>query len=224
MIAHQLTRRARRLCVAGLVAFVVGAPLLHATNLDVRVRSAGLGNVTVAPGALVNYAVVGELSDALSDGLALFSLDLTWNGAGALAPLATPSSAPLTSFATPAGVNNPQGFGGVPNGSGLRQVGGGQNTLNNSFGPYPVGSVITGVAQLGAPVTLATGQLTAPLTPGSYTLAVARVVANVIVAGATGTPVWRVAPAGSGTLSPLVIQVQSSMRGRAARRPKGVRK
>ena len=46
----------------------------------------------------------------------------------------------------PAGVNNPQGFGGVPGPGGLLQVGGGQNTLNNSFGPYPVGAVTTGVA------------------------------------------------------------------------------
>lgn len=223
MSADRRSRLARGLRRVGACALVFAAPCAQATNLDVRVRSGGLGTIQVAPGALVNYTVVGELSDALSDGLALFSLDLSWNG-GALAPAAAPLGAPMTSFATPAGVNNPQGFGGVPNAGGLRQVGGGQNTLNNSFGPYPVGSVSTGVAQPGAPVTLVTGQLNAPATPGTYTLGVARVVANVIVAGATGIPVWRVAPAGPGTLSPLVIQVQSPIQGRAARRPKGVRK
>ncbi len=223
MIADRKSRLARSLRQACACALVAAAPLLHATNLDVRVRSAGLGTIQVAPGALVNYVVVGELSDASSDGLALFSVDLSWNG-GALAPADAPGGAPMTSFATPAGVNNPQGFGGVPIAGGLRQVGGGQNTLNNSFGPYPVGSVTTGVAQLGAAATLAAGQLTAPATPGSYTLGVSRVVANVIVAGATGTPVWRVVPAGPGALSPLVIQVQSPIRGQAARRSKGVRK
>jgi hypothetical protein len=215
-------RNGRR-AFAAAVALFFAAPGLHATDLDVRVRSGGLASVQVAPGASVPFALIGELTDAASDGLALFSLDLGWDGATALTPAASPAGAPMTSFAVPNGVNNPQGFGGVAIPGGLRQIGGGQNTLNNSFGPYPVGSVAVGVAQPGAAVTLATGSLTAPLTPGNYTLSVTRVVANVITAGATGIPVWRVAPAGAGTLSSLVVQVQSLAASRA-RRPARARR
>ncbi len=201
---------------------LLAAPTLHATNLGLRLRSGGSSSIQVAPGQIVNWELVGELSDTASEGLALFSVDLSWNG-GALAPAATPVAAPMTSFAVPAGLNNPQGFGGVVVASGLRQVGGAQNTLNNSFGPYPVGSVTTGVAELGAPQTLVSGQLTAPLTPGTYTLSVSRLVANVLAPGAGGVPVWKVEPAPPGTLVPLTVQVQTPVRGRPARRPKGAR-
>lgn len=194
------------------------APAASATDLAVSVLSGGQGSVQVAPGALVSYEARGELTDALSAGLALFSLDLAFGG-GPLAPVAAPTAAPMSSFAVPAGVNNPQGFGGLPGPGGLLQVGGGQNTLNNSFGPYPVGAVTLGVAQPGAPVTLAAGQLTAPSQPGTYTLSVARVVANVIAPGATGVPVWKVEPAGPGPLAPLVIEVQSPLRHAAPLRP-----
>lgn len=187
------------------------APAASATDLAVSVLSGGQGNVQVTPGATVAYEVRGELTDALSGGLALFSLDLAFDG-GPLPAAAPPAGAPMSSFAVPAGVNNPQGFGGLPGPGGLLQVGGGQNTLNNSFGPYPVGAVTTGVAQPGAAVTLAAGQLTAPSQPGTYTLSVARVVANVIAPGATGLPVWKVEPAGPGPLAPLVIEVQSPLR------------
>ncbi len=199
-------RGGRAVGVATLL--LLAAPAVQATSLNLRVESGGQGAVSVPPGVVVPYVVVGELSDAQNDGLAMFSFDLSFSG-GALSPAASPSSAPMTRFAVPAGINNPQGFGGVPVAGALLQVGGAQNTLNNTIGPFPVGSVITGLAWPGQALPLVSGQLTAPLQPGRYTLTPAGLVANVIVAGATGDPVWKVEAAGSGILLSLTVDVQS---------------
>lgn len=206
----------------GVLLALMLAPALPATDLNLKVQSAGSSTVTVLPGAAVSYAVVGELSDALNEGLALFAFDLHFSG-GPLAPANAPASSPLLSFAVPAGINNPAGFGGTPVAGALLQVGGAQNTLNNSFAPYPLGSVTTGVALPGFAATLVSGQLTAPLTPGSYMLTPSGLVANVIQAGASGVPVWKVESAVAGTLLPLTVIVQSSAAGapgRSARKTK----
>jgi hypothetical protein len=195
-----------------LVVWAAGAAILgaaasaSATNLNVRVQSGGSSNVTVPPGATVSWAVVGELSDNLNAGLALFSVDLSWSG-GPLAPASNPTSGPMLNFTRPAGLTNPAGFGGTVIGGQLRQVGGAQNTIKNTFAPFPLGTVVTGIAAQGAPVTLATGQLTAPVTPGSYTLTASGLVANVIRQGETGTPFWHVDRANAGTVQSLVVQV-----------------
>lgn len=196
--------------VAGVAAFLLAAagPVL-ATNLNLAVQSGGQGTVTVPPGANVPYAVVGVLSDAASDGLAGFSLDLTFTG-GPLAMASEPSTPPMLSFDKPAGVTNPAGFGGTVVAGKLVQVGGAQNTIANVFAPYPNGSVVVDVAQLGQPVTLVAGSLTAPVTPGTYTLSMSAVVANVIQQGQTGLPFWRVEKALPGTLSPLTVIVSSA--------------
>jgi hypothetical protein len=193
---------------AGLgAALVFGATApAFATNLNVRVQSGGSSAVTVPPGATVNWAVVGELSDNLNAGLALFALDLTWSG-GPLTQAANPTSGPMVNFTRPAGLTNPAGFGGTVVGGQLRQVGGAQNTIMNSFAPFPNGTVVTGIAAQGAPVTLASGQLVAPVAPGTYTLAPSAVVANVIRQGETGTPLWHVDRANAGTVQSLVVQV-----------------
>jgi hypothetical protein len=180
-----------------------------ATDLNLRVESRGRASVTVPAGSVVPYVVIGELSDDLNEGLALFAFDLDFSG-GPLTPALAPQSAPLTRFAVPAGINNPQGFGGVATNGRLVQVGGGQNTLNNSFGPYPVGSVATGVALRGAPTALVFGRLQAPQRPGPYTLTPSGLVANVIAQGASGDPVWKVEAAGSGTLVPLTVIVEGA--------------
>jgi hypothetical protein len=205
-----------RACFGAVLVFGAAAPAF-ATNLNVRVQSGGSSSVTVPPGATVSWAVVGELSDNLNLGLALFSVDLAWSG-GPLAQAANPSSGPMVSFARPAGLTNPAGFGGTVVGGQLRQVGGAQNTINNSFAPFPLGTVITGVAAAGAPVTLASGQLTAPVTPGTYTLTPSGVVANVIRQGETGTPFWHVDRANAGTVQSLVVQVSPSVTGRRRER------
>lgn len=214
-----MSRSTVRATAFGALALV--APLLQATNLDLRIQSGGQGSVTVSPGAVVPYTVVGELSDGLSAGLALFSVDLSFSG-GALTPASVPGAAPMLNFRTPAGLNNPAGFGGTVKGGQLLQVGGGQNTIKNTFAPFPNGTVITGVAQQGSPITLVSGSLTAPSQPGSYTLTASGLVANVIQAGADGNPVWKVEPAGSGTLLGLTVNVQSSAteRGPSARKAK----
>lgn len=207
---------------AWVTAFAIGlgagfASGAGATDLGLRLESGGQSAVTVAPGAAVAWSAVGELSDNASDGLALFAFDLQWSG-GALAPAATPVTSPMTSFARPLGLANPAGFGGTPGGVGrLLQVGGAQNTIDNTFAPYPTGGVVTGVGAPGQPVVLAAGQLTAPTTPGTYTLAASNVVANVIRPGQTGATFWRVDKASAGTVTPLVVTVGSGAAGRRTR-------
>ena len=66
---------------------------------------------------------------------------------------ATPTTNPIMNFARPAGINNPAGFGGTPSAGRLLQVGGAQNTMNSSFAPYPIGTVITGVGLPAQPAT-----------------------------------------------------------------------
>ena len=206
-----------RACWSAPPSFSAAAASAYATNLNVRVQSGGSSSVTVPPGATVSWAVVGELSDNLNAGLALFSVDLGFSG-GPLTQALNAASLPMLNFTRPAGLTNPAGFGGTVVGGQLRQVGGAQNTIKNTFAPYPNGTVVTGVAAAGAPVTLASGQLTAPLTPGTYTLTPSGVVANVIRQGETGTPFWHVDRANAGTVQSLVVQVSSSVTGRRRER------
>lgn len=202
-------------CVAGVT--FGASPLASAANLNVRVQSGGTSAVTVAPGATVNWTVVGELSDNLNAGLAMFSVDLAWTG-GPLTQAANPTSGPMLNFTRPAGLTNPAGFGGTVSAGQLRQVGGAQNTIKNAFAPYPLGTVVTGVAAAGAPVTLASGSLTAPVAAGTYTLSASGVVANVIRQGETGNPFWHVDKAGAGTVQSLVVQVVPPLTDRNSRR------
>ena len=206
-------RLARWACASLGTAVIFGAAAsAFATNLNVRVQSGGSSSVTVPPGATMSWAVVGELSDNLNAGLALFSVDLGFSG-GPLTQAVNPTSGPMLNFTRPAGLTNPpgatnpNGFGGTIVAGQLRQVGGAQNTIKNTFAPYPNGTVLTGVAAAGAPVTLASGQLTAPVTPGTYTLTPSGLVANVIRQGETGTPFWHVDRANAGTVQSLVVQV-----------------
>jgi hypothetical protein len=197
---------------AAAFATVLGAACAapaFATNLNLRVQSGGTSSITVPPGTPVPWSLVGELSDNLNEGLALFAVDLSWSG-GTLPAAANPTTSPMLNFARPAGVNNPAGFGGTPSAGMLLQVGGAQNTINSSFAPYPIGTVITGVAWPGQAVALATGQVTAPAQPGTYTLSPSNVVANVIKQGETGTPFWRVEKATPGSMTFLIVQVSST--------------
>ena len=179
----------------------------QATDLNVRALSFGGSVMNVAPGATVTYTLQGELSNNASAGLALFALDLSFSG-GSLIPLGTPSSAPMDSFNTPKGFVNPTGFGGTLVGGILRQIGGGQNTINNTVAPTPNGTVVLNVAQAGAPITLASGQLTAPYICGSYALTPTNVQANVIVAGQGPSPAfWMVEDASAGSAAPLTVIV-----------------
>jgi hypothetical protein len=207
---------------AGAFAIVLGAGFAapaHATNLNLRLESGGSNSITVAPGTPVPWAAIGQLSDDANEGLALFSFDLTWSG-GPLSPAAAPTTNPMLNFARPAGVNNPGGFGGTPSAGKLLQVGGAQNTINSSFAPYPIGTVITGVASPGQPVTLATGQLTAPAQAGTYSLSASNLLANVIREGETGASFWRVEKANPGIMTFLIVQVTTAAPGGRDRGPR----
>ena len=196
--------------MAGAAALLLAAAVpAAASNLNLTIQSGGQGTVTVPPGANVPYDIVGVLSDDASDGLAGFSLDLSFSG-GPLAKADEPSTPPMLSFDKPAGVTNPAGFGGTVVAGKLVQVGGAQNTIANVFAPYPNGNVVVDVAQIGQAVTLVTGQLTAPVTPGTYTLSMSAVVANVIQQGQDGVPFWRVEKAPPGSLTPLTVIVSSA--------------
>jgi hypothetical protein len=179
-----------------------------ATDLDLRAESGGNTTITVVPGEVVDYEIVGELTDNLNEGLAFFRFDLSFDG-GALEQADDPTAAPMTAFDRPAGVTNPAGFGGTEIGGDLVQVGGLMNTINNFFAPYPNGSVITGVAKPGFAEVLVRGSLTAPDQVGTYTLSISEIDANVVRQGETGFPFWAVEQAQAGTVTNLTVVVSA---------------
>ncbi|MFO0985234.1 MAG: hypothetical protein U1E76_26480 [Planctomycetota bacterium] len=194
--------------LAGALALSITLPAL-ASNLNLSVQSGGVNAITVKPGAAVSYAVVGVLDDAENEGLAMFAFDLKLD-AHAIKRADPPATQPMLNFAIPLGINNPHGFGGTPKDGKLLQIGGAQNTIKNTFAPYPSGTVITGVAKPGQPVTLITGKLTAPLVNGVYHLDASALVANVIKKGANGNPFWVVESTGAGTITNLTITVKGA--------------
>lgn len=190
--------------IAAALAFLV--PAATAGDLNVSVESGGSNNISVNPGTTVNYTVVGELSDLLNEGLAGVTFNLSFSG-GALAQAAAPTSGNMLHFKSPMGLSNPAGFGGTVTSGSLIQIGGAQNTFNNTFTPNLSGPVMTGVAWLGQPQVLVTGSLKAPVIPGTYTLALSSLKANVIRQGETGANFWAVEEADAGTIDNLTIQV-----------------
>ena len=184
----------------------------RAADLSVIVRANRSSAITVAPGVEVHYEVVGELSDDANEGLAFLHFDLEFDG-GDLPQADTPTDPPMSSFVIPDGYTNPAGFGGtvdVPGRVGdLVQVGGCQNTIKNTAdnAPYPIGSVITGIAWPGSPEVLVTGTLTAPAAQGTYTLQLTNLASRVIKQGEAGVPFWETVSAGLGTVTSLTIAV-----------------
>ncbi len=175
-----------------VLAIAFSASATWASNLSLSVQQDnGTNAITVAPGAVVNYKVVGTLSDNLNRGLGLVSVSLDFDLAspgGDLTPANSPTGAiscsnPMPAFDTPAGITNPPwpgGFGGTAVAGVLVQCCGAQNTIKNpNDGPggapeFPVGNVLLGVAQPAGcgPAVLLTGSLTIPMgTPnGTYNL------------------------------------------------------
>ena len=193
-------------------AAVVAQP----SNLSVSVESEGSNSVVVAPGAAVQYEVIGILSDDINEGLDLVGFDLDFDGGDLMqadTPTGDPNSGcenPMIHFTIPWGITNPAGYGGTIIGGDLIQVGGGQNTIKNTIPPFPIGEVLTGVSQPGGcgPAVLVTGTLTAPAVYGTYTLALENLFANVIREGETGAgPFWATEAAGIGTITNLTIEV-----------------
>lgn len=200
---QSLARRSAAVALTGSVLVLSAS----ASDFNVTVTSNGASTVTVQPGDVVPYSIAGELSDGASQGLAMFAIDLAFDG-GDLEQANAPVAGEMLNFASPLGINNPAGFNGTPIGGDLIQIGGGQNTINNMFAPQPSGMVSTGVALPGAPEVLVTGVLTAPTAPGTYTLAVSNVMANAINSATTGFPFWEVDAVEPGAITQLTITVE----------------
>ncbi len=189
-------------------AFALMAVPALGANLNIAVQNSdGASSVTVAPGGVVNYQIVGTLSDANNDGLALWGSDLAMSPSVLLSP-ATPGPS-MGSFVSPQGITNPAGYGGTQSGNNLLQIGGGQNTIKNTIdnAPFPIGAVVEGIAQ--SQVVLATGSVTMPGAAGVYTLALSNVFANEIVDGqiALNGAFFQTVASGVGTVGNLTINV-----------------
>ena len=185
--------------------------------------------VTIGPQCDTPYRVVGQLTDAASDGLAMIVFDLEFDG-GALPPADVPTELPMAGFAPPAGLSNPNGYGGTPVAGKLVQVGGAQNVIGHgqwacetaddcpapstcvdqlctAIPGLPLGTIVHGVAQPHAPASLVTGSLLTPAAPGTYTLSLTHPVATVLEKGADGRPYWWNQGVAIGTVADLSITV-----------------
>lgn len=194
------------LCVA-VVLGLLAHPLAAAT-IEVSISSQAAGQVLVSPGSVVLFDVTVKLSDTSNEGLSLFYIDLEFDG-GLIEPIAEPTAPPLIHFISPAGVSNPEGYGGVFVDGRLRQIGGAQNTLKLSGpSPIPSGTVIIGVGHV--PIVVASGVVQAPDEPGDYSLRVAKALARVIQSGEDGSGAfWDTEWAFAGSLQPLTITVRA---------------
>lgn len=188
---------------------LVATPAAFATDLGVTVHSNGSSSVTVPPGAVVPFTVTLELTDGTTDGLAGFALDLEFDG-GALTVPTAPATGPTLAFRSPTGFSNPAGFAGTLIDGALRQIGGAQNTIQNSFAPEPQGAVILDVAQPGSGVVVVTGNVQAPTEGGTFTLSAKNVVANAIAAGSGPFPFYAV-EALEAQVTDLVITVPTTL-------------
>ncbi len=187
-----------------------------AANLNVSVQAGGSNEITVPPGAVVQYEVIGVLSDDLTQGLALVGFDLTYD-CGDLPQADTPTTPPMNNFVyeegvTTAGLNNPQGYKGTKlpdENNTLRQVGGAQNTIKNTAenAPFPTGTPMLNIAQPGSPVVLVTGSFTAPEIAIECHLNLFNLFANVITGDTTCEPFCKTEQAGVGNISNLTIFV-----------------
>lgn len=198
--------------LAGMLAAVaLGGSAALATDLNLTCTINGQSNPTLAANSVVTYTITGVLSDSANEGLALVGFDLEYSG-GALSQANDPSTLPMTNFDRPDGITNPAGFGGTMISGKLVQVGGGQNTIKNTVAnaPFPIGSVITDIAQPGAPQVIVTGSLTVPASGGPYNLDITNIFANVIKQGETGTVFFATEQAGVGTTTDCVITIGSA--------------
>lgn len=189
--------------------------LTTSMNLSVQFRNSNA--ITVKPSTRIRYMVVGVLSDDNNQGLALMGFNLVFDGGDlqqAFEPTGEPTPGcdnPMINFVVPWGITNPAGFGGTIIDGDLVQVGGGQNTINNTpdNADFPIGPVLLGVAQPSGcgPVVFARGDLQVPDIEGVYTLYITEFFANVIQYDTDGDPYWATEAVQIGTLTPLTITV-----------------
>lgn len=171
------------------------APIASAVDsYTVDINRVGPNN-PVAPGGTADISIVGHLSETTPGsnlGLAFFAFDLEWvPAAGPNLNLCTGLS--LTANAAVANFNKANNLGYSVDFTGtcvapdLVQLGGGQNTINNTgmapFPPFPSGPVALGVGLGAGGVEMYTGTLTVPMgtAAGVYTL---RIKANSLFANA----------------------------------------
>ncbi len=181
--------------------------LAQGTTLNVSITTRdGRQLERIDPGATVEFEVRGMLSDTNNEGLARVLLDLSFTG-GPMGPVAEPLQLPMLNFTRPAGATNSAGYGGTVVAGARLQVGGAQNTMNNTpdVAPFPLGTVITGVGH--TEVVLAAGTVVAPAIDGDYRIRVDRVSAAVIVPGETGDPTWATKPISAGVVEDLMLSV-----------------
>ncbi len=177
-------------------------------DIELSVLSHGAAGISVGPGGAFSYEIVGALSNASSQGLAGFAFDLGLQGG----PLDAPASAPtaVSSFVFPAGLSNPNGFGGLIDDGVLRQIGGLQNTFGGNCcpvgGELPSGDVVTGIGN--EPIVLATGTATAPEQLGTFALIPQNILANVLISGPGAENQWQTQAAGAGPAAALIITVE----------------
>lgn len=179
-----------------IVAFVLILQSQAATAQVVTVRiDSPQNNHTRPAGATVSWTISFATSTGNNAGLALLSTDLVQspgNPAGVNIPHASGVPSPMTNFSRPAGVTNPPdagfttGYVGVQRGPSGRldliQIGGGQNTFGQALTGRGVAEnavVVANVGQNGSQ-QLASGTLTLPSTPGTYTFSLVNTVANVL--------------------------------------------
>ena len=185
-------------------------------TLELRIVA---GETQIPPGVetTVYVTIEGRLVTGDTDGLALFGFNLTASGDVAVnlcdtaVFLVTAPAGDLQQFDRNEGLTNPpdmaaSGFSGTcDGGTDLWQIGGGQNTIGNT-GPvlYPVGIVVTGVANAGWTV-LAEGSVTLTLASGeSVTLALNTGFANTLDIGG-GPSTYAVSDAPVTIIDSLVI-------------------
>ncbi len=164
-----MTRSRLNLTVA-VVAIANLAAGTAATTLTLElVPTSG---TTVPPNGMVSYKITGVVPNDGNLGLAAFGVDVITTS-----PIqqsqAKPDTAIKQYFTKLGGFTNPSGFGGIPVGGNLLQIGGSQNTVgNDGIAPhprYPAGTVHTNVA-VGTPTILATGTVKLPAAAETYTV------------------------------------------------------
>lgn len=190
------------------------------SSMHFSVLSRNSNSISVRPATRIRYEVVGILSDDYNQGLALIGFDLVFDGGDleqAFSPTGEPTPGcdnPMINFTRPWGLTNPAGFGGTIIDGDLVQVGGGQNTINNTpdNADYPIGPVLTGVAMpsVCGPAVIVTGELQVPDVEGVYTLYITEFFGNVIKYETDGDPFWATEAFQVGTLTPLTITVSFS--------------
>jgi len=145
---------------------------------------------TVSAGSTVTWTISYTVSAGDNAGLALLACDLSQGDNNPVRfdlPSAAGAPAAMTNFARPAGISNPNGYGGSQRGTAgqknLVQIGGAQNTFGAArpagTGVAESANVVGGLGQSGS-VVLATGSFVAPSTQGAYTFSISNGVANVL--------------------------------------------